>query len=711
MKKNASITIVVAAVALFVWSALASPFSKTFDNPDKDRLLIELISYVLDRGHFDAKTLNDDLSEQVFYEYLEIIDGQKRFFLQSDFKEFERYKYRLDDQLKNIEIDFFKRTFERLTQRMQEVEALYPSLLEQPFSFEKDEEIDLNYEAQSFPANLSQRREKWRQQLKLSTLSVLYDKAKEEERKAEEDASYTPKSMKVLEEESRDVTRNNMENFFDIMDDLERKDWFASYLNAFVLQFDPHTNYYAPEDKDRFDMSMSGQFEGIGARLSKRDQAIKIVDVITGGPVWRDQLIEVGDEIQLVRQEEGTAVDIRGMRLDDAIKLIKGPKGTKVHLTIKKVDGTVEVISVTRDVVVLEESYARSSIINKGGKKYGLIHLPKFYVNFKDYKERNAAHDVTKEVTKLKEAGVQGIIMDLRFNGGGSLQTVVDMAGLFIDEGPIVQVKSTGNRKEVLYDRDDHILWDGPMVVLVNELSASASEILAAALQDYKRAVGLGSKQTFGKGTVQNLVDLNRFISNSTYGNLGALKITTDKFYRINGGSTQLEGVKSDVVAPDRYSYVDVGEKDEDNPLSWDRIDAASYSPWKGYLNYESVIRKSQKRVDEHPIFKLIEADAQWVSDRQEEYTVSLRYDTYAGEIAADKVRAERFEPIKDYDNQLNFTVLPDELQKMTTDEVFREKRDRCFDALSSDMYVEEAVLILEDLKPGFIAKKPLAKK
>lgn len=711
MKKNASITIVVAAVALFVWSALATPFSKTFNNPDKDRLLIELISYVLNRGHFDAKTLNDDLSEQVFHEYLDAIDGQKRFFLQSDFKEFERYKYRLDDQLKNIEIDFFKRTFERLTQRMQEVEEMFPSLLEQAFVFDKDEVIDLNYEQQSFPATLTQRREKWRQQLKLSTLSVLYDKINEDEKKAEQDASYIPKTFEDLEEESRAVTRNNMENFFDIMDDLERKDWFASYLNAFVLQFDPHTNYYAPEDKDRFDMSMSGKFEGIGARLSKRDQSIKIVDIITGGPVWRDQLLEVGDEIQLVRQEEGTAVDIRGMRLDDAIKLIKGPKGSKVYLTIKKVEGTVEVIPVVRDVVVLEETYARSSVINKSGKKYGLIHLPKFYIDFKDYKERNAAQDVSKEIDKLKSAGVEGIVMDLRFNGGGSLQTVVDMAGLFIDKGPIVQVKSTGNRKEVLSDRDEQILWEGPLVIMVNELSASASEILAAALQDYKRAVVLGSKQTFGKGTVQNLVDLNRFISNSTYGNLGALKLTTDKFYRINGGSTQLEGVKSDVVAPDRYSYVEVGEKDEDNPLSWDQIAPANFSAWNGYLNYEEVIEQSQKRVDENPIFKLIDQDAQWVRERQEDYLVSLNYDMYASEIETDKSYAERFDPIKDYKNQLSFTVLPDELSKMSNDEVFSEKRERWFESLSADMYVEEAVLILEDLKPGFISKKPLAKK
>jgi carboxyl-terminal processing protease len=711
MKKNASITIVVAVAALFVWSALATPFSKTFNNPDKDRLLIELISYVLNRGHFDAKTLNDDLSEQVFHEYLDAIDGQKRFFLQSDFKEFERYKYRLDDQLKNIEIDFFKRTFERLTQRMQEVEEMFPSLLEQAFFFDKDEVIDLNYEQQSFPTTLTQRREKWRQQLKLSTLSVLYDKINEDEKKAEQDASYIPKTFEDLEEESRAVTRNNMENFFDIMDDLERKDWFASYLNAFVLQFDPHTNYYAPEDKDRFDMSMSGKFEGIGARLSKRDQSIKIVDIITGGPVWRDQLLEVGDEIQLVRQEEGTAVDIRGMRLDDAIKLIKGPKGSTVYLTIKKVEGTVEVIPVVRDVVVLEETYARSSVINKSGKKYGLIHLPKFYIDFKDYKERNAAQDVSKEIAKLKSAGVEGIVMDLRFNGGGSLQTVVDMAGLFIDKGPIVQVKSTGNRKEVLSDRDEQILWEGPLVIMVNELSASASEILAAALQDYKRAVVLGSKQTFGKGTVQNLVDLNRFISNSTYGNLGALKLTTDKFYRINGGSTQLEGVKSDVVAPDRYSYVEVGEKDEDNPLSWDQIAPANFSAWKGYLNYEEVIEESQKRVDESPIFKLIDQDAQWVRERQEDYLVSLNYEMYASEIATDKSYAERFDPIKDYKNQLSFTVLPDELSKMSNDEVFSEKRERWFESLSADMYIEEAVLILEDLKPGFISKKPLAKK
>ena len=500
-----------------------------------------------------------------------------------------------------------------------------------------------------------------------------------------------------------------MENYFNLMNELERKDWFDVYLNAFVLQFDPHTNYFNPNDKDRFDMNMSGKFEGIGARLSKRDQAIKVVDIIVGGPLWRDQLMEVGDEIQLVRQDEGDAVDIRSMRLDDAIKLIKGPKGSTVYLTIKKVDGTIQTVPVKRDLVVLEESYARSSVINRLDQRYGLIHLPKFYVDFKSYKERNAAHDVEQEIVNLKEAGVEGLIIDLRNNGGGSLQTVVDIAGLFIDKGPIVQVKSTVSKTEVLRDRDDKTLWDGPMVILVNELSASASEILAAALQDYERAIVLGSKQTFGKGTVQNVVDLNRFLSNSTYGNLGALKITTDKFYRINGGSTQLEGVKSDVITPDRYSYVDVGERDEDNPMSWDQITPLIYTKWHGYLNYNEVIKKSQDRVNNHPIFKLVDQDAKWVEQRQNDKSITLNFQEYVSELEADRTYSDQFDAVKEYNNKLKFTVAPAEQERIMADSIFREKRERWFSDLKADFYVEEAVNILDHLKVGIYQEELLA--
>ena len=712
MKKNTSYIVFAIAVGFYLLTAISIPSKKEFVSNDKDRLLIELISHVIQRGHFNVKSLNDDMSEQIFHTYLESIDGQKRYFLQSDYREFAKYMYRIDDQLRELDLTFFDLTYKRLILRMNEVESLYASLLSRPFDFEKKESFDMDYEEQLFPLSQTSRAEKWRKQLKLSTLSVLYDKVQEAEKKeGESTADYVSPSWVVLEEEARTTTRENMEDYFDLMNDLERKDWFDIYLNAFVLQFDPHTNYFNPDDKDRFDMNMSGKFEGIGARLSKRDQAIKVVDIIVGGPLWRDQLMEVGDEIQLVRQEEGDAVDIRSMRLDDAIKLIKGPKGSTVHLTIKKVDGSIETIPVKRDLVILEESYARSSVINRLDQKYGLIHLPKFYVDFKSYKERNAAHDVEQEVINLKEAGVKGLIIDLRNNGGGSLQTVVDIAGLFIDKGPIVQVKSTVSKTEVLRDRDDKTLWDGPMVILVNELSASASEILAAALQDYERAIVLGSKQTFGKGTVQNVVDLNRFLSNSTYGNLGALKITTDKFYRINGGSTQLEGVKSDVITPDRYSYVDIGERDEDNPMSWDQITPLIYTKWHGYLNYDEVIKQSQDRVNNHPIFKLVDQDAKWIEQRQNDKSIALNYQEYVSELEADRTYADQFDAVKEYYNNLEFTIAPAEQERITKDSIFREKRERWFSDLTEDYYVEEAVNILDELKVRIYQQEPLAKK
>ena len=380
MKKNASYLIFAVAAVLYLFTATTNPLQKEFVSNDKDRLLIELISHVIQRGHYDVKSLNDDMSEQIFHTYLESIDGQKRYFLQSDYREFSKYMYQIDDQIRELDLTFFDLTYQRLILRMNEVESLYGSLLSSPFDFEKEEEFDTDYDEQLYPLSQKARAEKWRKQLKLSTLSVLYDKVQEAENNDETTPAYLSSSWMDLEAEARTTTRENMEDFFDLMNELERKDWFDIYINSFVLQFDPHTNYFNPDDKDRFDMSMSGKFEGIGARLSKRDQAIKVVDIIVGGPLWRDQLMEVGDEIQLVRQEDGDAVDIRAMRLDDAIKLIKGPKGSMVYLTVKKVDGNIETIPVKRDLVVLEESYARSTVINRQDQKYVIIHLQKFYV-------------------------------------------------------------------------------------------------------------------------------------------------------------------------------------------------------------------------------------------------------------------------------------------------------------------------------------------
>ena len=668
------------------------------ENPNKDKLLIEIISYVLDRGHFDPKDINDVFSENVYMSYLENIDGQHRFFLKSDINAFNSYRYLIDDEIKNTQVEFFNLSFEKLMERMSQVEGFYKSLLETPFDFSIKDEINLDFKKASYANNLIELRAIWRKRLKLNALERFTSKKDEEVQKLEKDATYVMKTDNELEEKAREIISENMDAFFERYNDLNRKDWFSIYINSIVLQFDPHTSYLAPSDKDRFDASMSGEFEGIGARLQKRNQEVKIVEVISGGPVWRDELLEIGDIILKVAQPNKEAVDISGMRLDDSIKLIKGPKGTQVILTIKRVDGAIEDVKVTRDVVILEETYARSFLIKDDKESFGLIELPKFYINFQDYNQRNAATDVKKELEQLKQKNVKGIILDLRNNGGGSLKTVVDMAGYFIKEGPVVQVKSTGGKKEVLKDIDPSIVWDGPLVILVNEFSASASEIIAAAMQDYKRAIILGSKQTFGKGTVQNVFDLNRMITGGTYGDLGALKVTTDKFYRINGRSTQLEGVKSDVVFPNRYAYVEMGEKDQDNPLAWDSITPAFYKPFEGMNNYEYSLSRSKQRMKDNPFITLIDEQALWIKKQQENYTYSLDFTSYRATRQSNKTYSERFKKLGDYESSLEFQWLPEAgLQAEVNDDLII-KRKRWQKSLKKDIYISEAIEILKDL-------------
>ena len=686
-------------------------FGLTLKNkePNKDKLLLEIISYVLNRGHYDPKNINDTFSENVFSYYLENLDGQHRFFLNSDIKNFEIYRYKIDDEIKNTKIDFFNITFFKLMERMEQVEGFYKKLLEKPFDFSIRDKINLDYNKTPYSSNILELKSLWRKRFKLSAIENFTSKKDEEYQKKKQDETYQMISDEEIEKSSREEILENMSYFFENYNDLKRKDWFSIYINSIVSQFDPHTYYFAPRDKDRFDMSISGKFEGIGARLSKQKQQIKVVEIISGGPVWRDNLLEVGDVILKVRQEnEEEAIDISGMVIDDAVKLIKGPKASRVFLTIKRVEGNIEEISITRDVVELEETYAKSTLIKDESGEYGLIELPKFYISFDDYNERNAATDVKKELEQLKSKNIKGVILDLRNNGGGSLKTVVDMTGYFIKEGPVVQVKSTGGRKEVLKDIDPTVVWDGPVVVLVNEFSASASEIIAAALQDYKRAIVLGSKQTFGKGTVQNIVDLNRMISGSTYGDLGALKVTTDKFYRVNGQSTQLEGVKSDVVFPDRYAYVEMGEKDQENPLAWDRITPASYKP-SSIINYNYALEQSNKRLKENPIIELINEQALWVKQQQNDFSYFLDYESFKSERDTKKEYGKRFKKLSEYESSYEFQWLPEAGTKDEPNSVTSEKRNRAQEALKKDIYISEAVKILKDLSSSIQRKQPIA--
>ena len=668
-----------------------------FLSSDKDKFLLEIISYVIEKGHYDPKEMDDEFSVNVFNSFIDAIDGQQRFFLKTDLNNFKRYKYEIDDQLRSSNIDFFNIVYNKSIQRIEEVRSFYPSLLEKPFNFNLEETTSLDFKNNSFAANLNDLKQVWRKRFKLSTLDRFVSKKEEEIFKKKIDSSYQIKSDLILENESRASTLQNINDYFQWMDELERKDTFNAFVNSVVNEFDPHTQYFAPQDKELFDTSMSGKFEGIGARLQKKNEQVKIVEIILGGPVWRDNSLEPGDQILYVAQPNEDPVEISGMRLDDSIKLIKGPKGTNVILTVKRVNGEIEDVVIERDIVVLEESYAKSAIIETNEKKYGLIELPKFYVDFKNYGERNAATDVKKALISFKEKFVDGLIIDLRNNGGGSLKTVVDMAGYFIDKGPVVQVKSIGGRKEVLEDTDPSVIWDEPVIILVNEFSASASEILAAALQDYNRAIVMGSRQTYGKGTVQNVIDLNRIIAVNQYGDLGALKVTTDKFYRINGGSTQLEGVKSDIIFPSQYGSIQIGEKDQSNPLSWDKISPARYSINKYNSRNTYVIEKSKARLAKNPMINLIHEQGEWIKLKQKDYDFHLNYNSYINKRDNDKKYSERFDVLKEFESELAFTWLEINMNIDKSNDILI-RRDRWLKGLKKDIFLDEAVNVLNDL-------------
>jgi len=661
--------------------------NKKFSDPNKDRLLMEVVKYVVEKGHYKKISIDDNLSENLYHSFIKQLDNQKRFFLKSDIREFEKYKYLLDDQIKEYDLSFFNLVYQRSKIRIEEAKSYYKELVNNKFNFNLNENIDLDFEKKEYARSKSEIKNRWRKQLKFSTLDIATLKLGD--------------TLSIINDriynESIAIVKKNTEDYFEFITDLDRDDWYSNYLNAFLTQLDPHTYYFQPEDKERFDVNISGKFTGIGARLTKTEGNIKVVEIIIGGPVWKDKLLDVGDIIIKVAQENEEPVDIVGMKVDDAIKLIKGPEKSIVSLTVKKLDGSIKEVQITRALVELEELYAKSTLIEEDDIRYGYISLPKFYVDFSNYKNRNSAEDVKNEIIKLKNNGIEGLILDLRNNGGGSLQSVVDMTGLFIEKGPIVQVKSIGNRKQVLYDRNSEIVWDGPLVVLINEMSASASEILAAALQDYERAVILGSKKTFGKGTVQNVIDLNKFISNSDF-DLGALKITTDKFYRINGESVQLEGVKSDVIVPDSYMHIFNGEKDEENPLAWDKIDPAMYNPWINEGSLDFISSNAQSRVNDNNYLKLISKRADWIEKQQKNKTIPLKFLTYQNYLDENKNKTKEFESLSKYSNDLNFKLLKSEKDYIMSNKELLSNRNRWHKNLTKDIYISEGVNILKQL-------------
>ena len=692
MSLRFSIIITILSLAIFGFTLKKNKLS----DPDKEKVLLEIVKYVVEKGHYNSIDLDDNFSVKIFDDFISKLDPQKRFFTVNDIRQLNRYKYKIDDQIKNYQLEFFEETYKTYNQRVSDAKLFVDKVFETDFDFSENEYIDLNNDSIPFSFSKNQLFERWRKQIKYSVLDIVTQKY-----------NFDSSDFHEIKTNAISTVKKNTNDFFDYANELDRDDWFSVFVNSFVSQFDPHTFYFKPDDKEKFDVSISGKFDGIGARLSRADGNVKIVDVIIGGPVWRDKLLDVGDVILAVGQGDDELVSIYGMKLDDSIKLIKGPAGTVVTLRVKKIDGQIQDVKIKRDEVELEETFAKSTVISKNDNNYGYISLPKFYADFDNYKNRNSANDVKNEIIKLKNNGIQGLILDLRNNGGGSLQTVVEMTGLFIEKGPVVQVKSIGNRKKVLYDRDPQVYWDGPLVLLINEMSASASEIISAALQDYNRAIIIGSEKSFGKGTVQNIVDLNRFISNTDY-DMGALKLTTDIFYRINGESVQLEGVQSDIIIPDSYMYIFNGERDEKNPIKWDKIGPATYTKWNKYSDKFNYVKDQiNKKLDQNKLINNIYDRAEWIRNQQNQKNVPLNIVEYKNYQKNQKQKASQFDNISKYQNELSFNLLKAEKPFINANRELFEARAKWHESLSKDIFIDQAVnaldLIDNSIKTNYI--------
>ena len=701
MKKN----LFTSLIAFIMCLASCSFVSKDFDTSDKDSLVIQLITYVLDQAHYLDKEIDDNFSEKVFNTFLENLDPYKRYFYASDIEEFSEYKYSIDDAFKNPNFDFFNLVYERYKERMSESEKIFNKILSTPFDFSKDEVCECDFEVLDYVQTNHELYDRWRKLLKIYVIENYHNEIEDDLRKFEKDSLFQIRNLDLIEKETRESLSETMiQNYRFVSEEMQRSDWLSVYINSFVSQYDPNTSYLDPESKDRFDVDMSGNYAGIGARLQKKIDKVEITEVISGGPAWRDNILEKGDAILKVRQDdEEEPVSILTMRLSEAVKLIKGKKGTKVHLTVKKVDGSISEVTVKRDIVQLEETYIKSSIVEKNNNNYGIINIPKFYIDFDNQSNRDAAKDLKTEIQRLKEQGIKGLVIDLRNNGGGALKTVVDMAGMFIKNGPVVQVKYFDKEKQVLSDRDRSILWTGPLVILVNEGSASASEILAAAMQDYKRAIIIGGNQTWGKGTVQNVFPLNRMVRGNTNGDLGALRYTTQKYYRINGGSVQLEGVKSDINVPYRYKYLDFGEKDSENPLEWDEIDNVDYTTWQSNFDFDQAIQKSKDRMSNNEYLKLVDENAKWIKAVRDDKLINLNYDKFKKELEENLSETKKFDALNDFSMDFNFKSLPYEIDLIEKDSVLGIKRKRWHKSLNKDVYIEEALNVLSDLRFSYL--------
>jgi carboxyl-terminal processing protease len=615
--------------AWFFNNHIVSFFSPDDPNPKKEAEMMRTVLDGIARMHFQPKEVDDKFSGQVFDYYLKESDGGKRFFTQQDIDAFKVYREQLDDQAKAGTFEFFNMTLARLDESLMKTQEWYREILASPMNFTVNSTVNMDGDKVKWAKDEAALRERWENMLKYEVLSRAID---EEAKQQKPDFRGEKKSFAQLEKEAREKVLDVYEKWYKRMLKMDRDRRLEMYLNAFTNVVDPHTGYYSPKDKENFDIQMSGKLEGIGARLQSDGEKTTVFEIVPGGPAWKQGDLQNKDIILKVGQGDDEPIDIMGWDIDDVVQKVRGAKGTIVKLTIQKPDGAVKEIAITRDLVIMEEGFAKSLIINDEAQKdkLGYIYLPKFYADFTPQGATSCYEDVAREIEKLKAENVKGIILDLRNNGGGSLRDVVKMSGLFIEQGPIVQVKSRSRKPEVMSDTDTRIQWAGPLVVMVNGGSASASEILAAAMQDYDRAVVVGSAVTYGKGTVQRFLDLDQMARGEDVRPLGEMKITVQKFYRVTGKTTQLDGVTPDIVLPDFYNLVENGEGENDYPLESTTIEAVPYNQSAYRIPDLNTLRtNSEKRVSADPTFRKINENAMRMRKMQDETTYVLQLEKY----------------------------------------------------------------------------------
>lgn len=665
-------------------------------------MIMKLIVQGVNSSHYAPKAIDDAFSKEVFGLYLKRLDYSKRYFTQGDIDGLKVFETKIDDQVRDGQYDFFNQSEAIYDQRFKMVKDLYKEILTKPFDFTTEDQIALDAEELPWAKDEKELKERWRQSLKYQVLTRLQTELDLQDKPETKAAGATPKTFDEMEQDARAKVMKTYDDWVKRMDKVDAADRRSTFLNTIASVNDPHTGYFPPDDKENFDIQMSGQLEGIGATLQEKDGYIQVSAIVPGSASYRQGELQEDDIILKVAQGKDEPVDIVDMKLDDAVKLIRGPKGTEVRLTVKKADGGTKIIPIIRDIVVLEETFARSAIIQNSysHKGIGYIKLPKFYADFQNKNGRSCAKDVRIELEKLKAEGVDGIVLDLRNNGGGSLMDVVDMAGLFIDQGPIVQVRSRYGDPQVLEDTDKSVVYDGPLAILVNSSSASASEILAAAIQDYKRGIIVGTP-TFGKGTVQRFFDLDNYVrGENEFKPLGSIKLTTQKFYRINGGATQLKGVTPDVVIPDAYAYVDRGEREQDDVMPWDEIAPCKYNVWKlDAAAYAKVRKDSRERMAKNPVFQIVENNAQRMKTMRDEKFSSLNLEKYRIEQKKLKEESEAFKNSFKAIAGTKIVNLPEDLKTINSDTVRVKMNNEWVDGLTKDIYINEATAILKDLR------------